>query len=299
MVIPEKLKAGDDVMILSTARKVSLEELEEPKKRLESWGLKVHYAPDLFESHNQFAGSDQQRASDLQVAIDSKSIKAIFCARGGYGTTRMIDLVNFDSLQKNPKWLVGFSDVTALHGELNNKRVASIHATMPLFYQKDDQVSLDSLKQVLYHASFHYEFRNHELNRKGTCQGELIGGNLSIINHLIGTSSEFDMTGKILFLEDLDEYLYHIDRMMIQLKRGGKLKNLRGLVIGHMSHMHDNKIPFGKTALEIIKEAVADYPFPVAFNAPIGHETDNRAVIVGSQVALMVNDSQTKLHSIE
>lgn len=294
MIVPTSLQKGDEIRIVSTARKVSPEEMAPARTLLENWGYCVSYGQNLFMQSNQFSGTTKQRVEDLQNAIEDEKVKAILCARGGYGTAKIIDEINFDKLIDNPKWIIGFSDVTTLHAHLNKLGIASIHATMPILFQKTAaQKSLSTLKNVLTKQKNKYEFSYHKLNKTGEVQGEVIGGNLTIIQNMIGTPSDIDTGGKILFLEDLDEYLYHVDRLMTHLFRAGKLSKLKGLIIGSMSGMHDNKIPFGKTAYEIIADSVRKFNYPVAFNAPIGHEDDNFAIICGEKLSLKVSEKAT------
>ncbi len=289
MLKPQALKSGDIIGITSSARKIAPEELKPAIEQLESWGLQVKCTDELFSAHHQFAGSDEVRARSLQGLIDDDNVRAILFARGGYGTTRIIDKVDFSRLQTKPKWLIGYSDVTAIHAHLSSLGIQSIHATMPIdIGQRASVASLDSLKKALFGEALSYNFDGHPLNRSGEMAGELIGGNLSLLAHLTGTRSLPTTKGKILFIEDLDEYLYHIDRMMIQLKRAGLLNKLSGLLVGHMTAMHDNKIPFGYNACEIIHEMVSEYNYPVAFNLPLGHHKENWAVVCGSSAKCTV-----------
>lgn len=297
---PDILKRGDKIGIVATAKKVSFEEIKLAVEVFQSWGLQVVPGKHLFDSENQFAGSDQSRLEDVQSFIDDPEIKAIICARGGYGTTRIIDSINFSPLLTNPKWIVGFSDITALLFRLYNHNVESIHGIMAgLFYKEDREESIESLRKVLFGKKFFLKAGHHYLNRTGEAQGKIIGGNLSIICNLIGTSSDIDYTGIILFIEDLDEYLYHIDRMMVHLERAGKLQNISGLIVGDMSDMNDNPIPFGKSAYEIIHLHVQKYKFPVCFGFPVGHEATNLAIPCGRQALLSVNMNDSMLKFIE
>lgn len=287
---PELLKAGDRVAIVATARKISSAELQPAIRLLESWGLEVMLPKNIYAESNQFAGSDAERASDLQWALDREDVKAVFCARGGYGTVRIVDMVDYKHLAEKPKWIVGYSDVTVLHSHLYTLLgMPTLHATMPLNIPTDAvekaYPSTESLKRALFEGEVCYNTKEHELNREGVADGLVVGGNLSILYSLCGSASDIDTEGKILFIEDLDEYLYHIDRMMQNLKRTGKLQRLKGLVVGAMTDMHDNSIPFGKNAEEIVMEAVAEYNYPVCFNAPFGHiGTENKALILGEHL---------------
>ena len=292
MIQPPFLKQGDKVAIVSTARKIPKDELKFAVDKLKEWGLDIVFGEHLFEEHNQFAGNDEMRTSDFQKALNNDAVKAIICARGGYGTVRIIDMIDFSMFQTSPKWIVGYSDVTALHSHISsNYDVQTIHGTMPINFETNTKEALILLKKALFGEELSYTISRHKLNRNGSCEGELIGGNLSILYSLIGSPSDIDTAGKILFLEDLDEYLYHVDRMMQNLKRSGKLSNLAGLIVGALSNMNDNIVPFGKTAEEIILEAVTDYNYPVCFGFPFGHIDDNRAIIVNKKANLLVSSS--------
>lgn len=290
------LQKGDKIALISTARKISAPELDVAIKTINSWGLEVVLGQNLFSVDNQFAGSIEQRTSDLQQVLDSPKIKAILCVRGGYGTVQLIDKIDFSNFLKNPKWIIGYSDVTVLHNHINqNFNIPTLHATMPINFSTNTPEALLSLKNVLFGKLPNYICKHSSLNRLGKAQGELVGGNLSIIYSLTGTTSQLNTTNKILFLEDLDEYLYHIDRMMQNLKRVGMLSQLRGLLVGGMSDMNDNAVPYGKTAQEIIKDAVAEFDFPVAFDFSAGHLDDNRALIMGQEAVLCVEEEKTVL----
>ncbi|MBI2281736.1 MAG: LD-carboxypeptidase [Bacteroidetes bacterium] len=293
---PSTLQKGDKIALISTARKISLQELEPAISTLKLWGLEPVFGKNLFNANHQFAGTAKDRTADLQEALDNPEIKAVLCVRGGYGTVQLIDSIDFSNFKKNPKWIIGYSDVTVLHNHINkNIGVQTLHATMPINFTTNTKEALESLKEVLFGALPIYTVEHHELNRTGETKGELVGGNLSIIYSLTGTSSQLDTKGKILFLEDLDEYLYHIDRMMINLKRAGMLADLKGLIIGGMSDMKDNTVPFGKTAQEIIFETVKEYLYPVCFDFPAGHINDNRALMMGWEVDLLVGKELTTL----
>ena len=294
MIKPDILKGGDTVAIVSSARKVSAGEIQPAIDILGSWGLKVVTGKNLFKQQNQFAGTDDERLSDFQTALDDKNIKAILFARGGYGTIRIIDRIKWDNFKKNPKWLIGFSDITVIQSHvLTNCSAESLHAPMAFNFKKASPESLSNLKKVLFGENLSYHIPENissNFNRYGNAKGILTGGNLSLLYALNGTPSDIDYAGKILFIEDLDEYLYHIDRMMLTLKRSGKLKSLAGLIVGGMTDMKDNTVPFGKSAEEIICEAVEEYKYPVCFGFPAGHIRDNRPLIFGSEVELKVTE---------
>ena len=294
-IIPPYLQKGDTVAIVASARKISLEELQPAIDIINSWGLKVVLPKNVFCIDNQFAGTDDERAADMQWALDEENVKAVICARGGYGTVRIIDKLDFTNFIKHPKWIVGYSDITALHQHINqNFSIASLHATMPINFPKNEEAT-QSLLKALFGERLTYTVPSHVLNRTGEASGELIGGNLSLIYALCGSKSDIDTKGKILFIEDLDEYLYHIDRMMMNLKRSGKLQYLTGLIVGGMSDMKDNTVPFGKTAEEIILDAVKEYNFPVCFDFPAGHIDRNLAIYFNKNTTLSINKSITIL----
>jgi muramoyltetrapeptide carboxypeptidase len=289
MIFPEKLKIGDKIGIISTARKITLNELDPAIKTIESWELKVELGSNLFKVDNQFSGTIEQRSTDLQTMLDNHSIKAILCARGGYGTVQIIDNIDFSNLKNNPKWIVGYSDVTVLHSHLNKLGFASLHATMPINFKTNAKESLASLKNVLFGNENNILCGLHPFNKFGKVKAEIVGGNLSVLYSLLGSYSDVDTDGKILFIEDLDEYLYHVDRMMMNLKRNGKFTKLEGLVVGGMSDMNDNEIPFGGKAEGIILEYIKEFDFPVCFNFPVGHLDDNRTLVFGKECTLEIN----------
>ena len=289
---PNLIQKGDTIGILALACKVNFEILKPAIKLMEKiWGLKVILGESLTSEYHQFAGDDTVRANDFQMMLDNPEIKAIFSARGGYGSSRLLDSIDFTAFQKQPKWVVGFSDITAVHCHIHTLHIESLHATMPkLFLQEGGKESLERLRKILFGEDVNYKIEPHKLNRLGVGEGQIIGGNLAILTHVIGSKSDINYDGKILFLEDINEYLYNIDRMMIQLKRSGKLQNLAGLIVGSFSDNQDNDVPFGKTANEIIQEAVADYDFPVCYGFPVGHEVNNWAMPCGREMSLLVEE---------
>jgi len=297
MITPPPLQPGDKVGLVATARKISLEELAEGITLLEDWGLVPVIGKTIGLQDNQYAGTDAQRAQDFQEMLVDSSIKAIWCARGGYGTVRIIDQLDFYKFVKHPKWIVGYSDVTVLHSHLHKIGFQTIHGTMPVSLGDNSAFAKTSLKKSLFGEKPDFTYpTNHTFNKKGKARGLLVGGNLSILYSLCGSSSNLDTEGKILFIEDLDEYLYHIDRMIMNLKRNGMLDHLAGLVVGGMTKMHDNRIPFGKTAQEIVIDAVQDCDFPIAFDFPAGHLDDNRALVLGAEVELTVGSQEASLN---
>ena len=299
MITPKCLQHGDRVAIAATARKVSPDEMAPAIHLLQSWGLEVIVPEGLYAEEHQLAGSDAHRAEVLQTLLDDDEVAAIFCARGGYGTVRMVDRLCWDRFLQHPKWIVGYSDVTVLHSALHKRGVASIHGIMPINIPADaDRVeypALLSLHQLLFDGTVDYTtLGDCRLYRSGQTVAPMVGGNLSMLYSQLASATDLDTDGKILFIEDLDEYLYHIDRMMTALRRAGRLDKLKGLVVGAMSDMHDNSIPFGHTAEEIVWEAVKDYDYPVVMGCPFGHiGTDNRALVFGIDTALNVASNGT------
>ena len=293
MISPKLLSKGSKIAIVATARFVTENDIEPAVRRLKAMGFMPVYDDRLFAQCDQFAGDDDSRAATLQSYLDDPEIDAILCARGGYGTVRIIDKINFDKFLLNPKWIIGYSDVTVLHAHLQSIGCESLHATMPINFSDNTEEALASLYDALTEKSLSYEIENAPLNIKGEAEAELVGGNISVLYSLLASSSFPNTDGKILFLEDLDEYLYHIDRMMMALKRAGKLDNIKGLIVGGLTKMHDNNIPFGKDAEHIIFEYVKDKNIPVCFNFPAGHIDDNRAMVFGRKIRLAVSNQRS------
>jgi len=296
MISPPFLKKGDKIGIVAPARKIEKKELTSSIEIVNHHGFDVVYSDNLFAVDNQFAGSNNIRAKDLQQMLDDESVKAIMFARGGYGSVRIVDSLNFSKFRDNPKWLIGYSDITVFHSHVvRNLGIETLHASMPINFAENTKFALDSLFDVIYGKLPNYEFLQHPLNRTGNAEGILAGGNLSVLYSLLGSNSFPETDGKILFLEDLDEYLYHIDRMMMGLKRAGKLANLAGLLIGSLTKMNDNDIPFGKTAEEIIRDIVDEYDYPVYFGFPAGHIADNRALVMGRKISIEIGKGKCLL----
>jgi muramoyltetrapeptide carboxypeptidase len=297
MITPPYLKPGDKIAIVATARKVSRSEMDVAISTFRLWGLQVVTGPHLFGSANQYSGTDEERASDLQMMLDDRDIKAIVCARGGYGTVRIIDQINFSTFEQNPKWIVGYSDVTVLHSHIQTQfGIETLHATMPInFPDEGSENATESLRKALFGETLGYNIDTHPLNMPGNVSGVITGGNLSILYALTGTSSDIQTQDKILFIEDLDEYLYHVDRMMLNLKRSGKLSGIKGLIVGGLTKMNDNTVPFGKQAEQIIAEYAQDAGIPVCFNFPAGHIADNRALFMGREARLDIDTSGVSL----
>ncbi len=289
---PPFLKKGDKIGIISPARKVSKEDVQPAVELFNNWGLGVVFGKNLFHQDNQFSGTDAERAEDLQTMLDDASVKAIISARGGYGTLRIIDRIDFSKFKKHPKWIVGYSDITVLHSHIHTFGIETLHATMPINFIKHAEAT-DTIRKALFGEKLAYKIESHPLNKilfPATIQGDVVGGNLSLLYALTGSFSDINTNGKILFIEDLDEYLYHIDRMMLSLKRSGKLAHLKALIVGGMTDMKDNTIPFGKTAEEIILDTVKEYNYPVVFGFPAGHIDKNFAIYFGKRVRLTLRD---------
>lgn len=291
------LKAGDRVALAATARAVSPEEMAPAIAMLESWGLQVIVPKGLYKREGQLAGSDSHRASLLQGLLDDPEIKAIFCCRGGYGTVRIIDRLDFSRFVEHPKWVVGYSDVTVLHSHIHaTLGLPTLHATMPINMHGGETPAIRTMHDVLFGKNrdiVDYEWDSPFSTLRSPLSAPVVGGNLSILYSLCGSRSQIDTRGKILLIEDLDEYLYHIDRMMQNLKRCGMLDGLEALLVGGMTDIHDNTVPFGKTAEEIVRETVAEYHYPIVFNAPFGHLGDNNlALILGRKMHLERTNSK-------
>ncbi|RUT78032.1 S66 peptidase family protein [Ancylomarina longa] len=301
MYQPAALKKGDKIGIISPAGRIDPDQVGVAVKRLEDIGLKVVLGKHVFDVDNQFAGKDINRLRDLQMMLDDSEIKAILCSRGGYGSVRILEHINFDWFIRKPKWIVGYSDITVFHTYLNNiLDVESLHACMPInFSVKEDDKAFISMVESLYGRFENYVIESHPLNRKGNAEGELIGGNLSILYSLRGTFLDFEPQGRILFIEDVGENLYHLDRMMQNLKIGGKLSELQALIVGGMSDMKTGDPKFGKTAYEIIYEAVKFYDYPVVFNFPAGHIRENWSLPLGKYLELQVDNEKVKFNWIK
>lgn len=286
------LRHGDLIGIVSPSRAISEIEIEAAVQLLEKEGFRVAVGKNAHKVHHQFGGSEEERTEDFQQFIDYKEVKAIWSSRGGYGAVRIIDKLDFRPLKESFKWLVGYSDFTVFHAQMNKLGMPSIHGTMPVNVRgkgEQEDISNKSLLNALKGEDLLYELPAEKLNKVGDAEGQLVGGNLSILYSLSGTDSALNTRGKILFIEDLDEYLYHIDRMMMNLKRSDKLSELAALIVGGMSEMNDNTIPYGKTAEEIILEHTQAYDYPVYFNFKAGHVQPNYALRLGKNAFIKDN----------
>lgn len=294
------MKKGDTIGIVAPAGFMPFEKMQVCVDTLQEWGYTIKLgATTHSNSQTYFSGTDEERLADLQQMMDDKEVKAILCARGGYGMSRIIDHLNFKRFRKNPKWIIGFSDITVLHSHLFSRyKVASLHAPMAAAFNdgEQDNIYIQSLQKALEGIPAHYEIPAHHFNRTGKARGRLVGGNLALLAHCIGTTSDLETKGTILFLEDIGEYLYNIDRMLLQMKRSGKLDKLAGLVIGGFTDCKDTERPFGRSVEEIIYAHISEYKYPVCFNFPVSHDKENYALKVGLKYSLEVSDAGVTLH---
>ena len=292
---PPYLKKGDTIGLVCAAGYMSADRVQNCINTLEAWGYKVRVGSTVgSDSLTYFSGTDEERLNDLQQMLDDDSVNAVLFARGGYGITRIIDKVDFSKFKSKPKWLIGFSDITLVHLHVfSNYKIATLHAPMAGAFNDEDVNNkfLTSLRKAMEGKHLSYKVPSHPFNRKGEAVGELVGGNLALIAHSIGTASDVKTRGRILFIEDVGEYLYNVDRMMHQLKRAGKFDKIAGLIVGSFTDNKDTERPFGTTAEVIIKEIVAEYKFPVCFGFPIGHGRENLALKVGEGYKLKVGRS--------
>lgn len=297
MIYPSPLHPGDKIAIISPAGKVNPEQVENARQLLESEKFVVEIFPHTFDEFHQFAGTDQVRAADMQQALDDAEVKAILFSRGGYGSLRTLMKLDWSGFDRYPKWLIGFSDITVFHSCLSLKRVASIHGVMPAFFLENGERtdSLDRLLDLLRGNSLKYNVLPNFLNLPGNCRGELVGGNLSLLYSLRGTSLDLIFDGKVLFIEDISEFDYHIDRMMMNLKFGGVLSRLAGIIVGYFTDTKIPVSPFGKNAYKIIREAVEGLNIPVVFGFPAGHELPNYPLILGGETTMNVNNESVEI----
>lgn len=294
LVQPDYLVKGDSIAIVAPAGILNNKQdlIEKAKELAESWGLKVMIGHNVFNQNNHFAGTDLERANDFQKALDNPNIKAIWSARGGYGSVRILDALDFTKFTKSPKWIIGYSDITALHSHLHTLGVQTIHGMMGTsmdFDPEESKESIETLRKALFGEQLFYEIEASNYNREGVAEGEIVGGNLTILLTMLGSKSSISTEGKILFIEEIGEYKYHIDRMLQSLKRAGYFENCKGLIIGDMSNIKKNTTKWGSSIEQLILDVVSEYNFPVLFDFPAGHETDNRALILGRKVSLSVN----------
>jgi len=299
MILPPFLQPGDTIAIVCPSGFMAREKAQTCIDTLQQWGYKVRIGATLdSDSENYFSGTNEQRLADLQHALDDTAVNAVFCGRGGYGLSRIIDALDFTAFRQTPKWLIGYSDITVLHAHvLTRYKIATLHSPMAGAFNDGGAVSegVLSLRRALAGEPAAYTCAIHPFNRRGKVTAPLVGGNLSILAHLVGSPSDIDTKGKLLFLEDVGEYLYNLDRMLLQLKRSGKLAHLAGLVVGGFTELKDTTRPFGATAEAIIRDVVNEYDYPVCFGFPVSHTPDNVALKVGTAHTLIVSDEPTLL----
>jgi len=300
LIRPEYLKVGDTIAIIAPSGVLNDHEnyINKAKKLLESWELNVIIEKNIFNNYGHFSGTDKERTKDFQRALDDKTISAIWCARGGYGAMRIIDDLDYTEYLKTPKWIIGYSDITAIHNDLHILGSESIHSIMCKSLEDkniNNDRSIQALKDVLFGNKLSYNFNNKPENKLGKTSGQIVGGNLTLLHGLIGSKSSINTDGKILFIEDLGEYHYHIDRMLISLKRAGYFDNCNGLVVGDFSDLRENTTPFGKNIKEIILDAIKEFNFPVLFDFPAGHEELNMPIILGRNIIMDINSSKSTI----
>jgi len=288
MTIPPYLKQNDKVGIVSTAKRTTPQEIEYGLNILKSWGLTPILGQHIFKQNFFLAGSDEERAEDLQAMLDDPEIKAIFFSKGGYGTLRIIDVLDFTKFRENPKWIVGYSDITVMHSHIHNFGIATLHSVMLGGMETSNTQSSETVRKALFGESLSYTLPANPENKSGdeVVEGVITGGNLSVLFALTGSVSDMDMDDKILFIEDIDEYLYHFDRMFLSLKRAGKLANLKALIVGDMVDIKDSTLPFGQTVNDMILLHVQMYDFPIYFDFPAGHTKNNNALILGANIKI-------------
>ncbi len=296
---PPYLQKADTIGIICPGGAMPVEKVSECIRVLnEDWGFKTKVGKTVGNGFHYFSGTDKERLDDFQQMLDDDEVKAVLCARGGYGMGRIIDQINFKKFEKQPKWIIGYSDITILHSHLySNYYISSIHAPMAGAFNNDGFKNefVLSLKNALEGKKIKYQCIPHEFNKKGEAIGELIGGNLTLLSHLVGTESDIKTRGRILFIEDIGEYLYNIDRMMYQLKRSGKLAKIAGLIVGGFTDIKDTQTPFGQTAYEIFRDILKEYDFPVCYGFPVSHEKENYALKIGVGYKLKITKSRVLL----
>lgn len=300
-VIPSYLSKGDTIGMMCPGGYMPLEKAQTCMQILMEWGFKVKEGNTLGSQFNYFSGTDEQRLEDLQQMLDDESVKAILFARGGYGVGRIIDRINFKKFKKNPKWIIGYSDITVLHSHIFSRfKIASLHSPMAAAFNDNEYKNeyIQSLQSVLTGKKSSYTCEVNSYNNTGTATATLVGGNLSLLAHLIASPSDINTAGKILFLEDVGEYIYNIDRMLYQLKRSGKFDKLKALIIGGFTEMKDTVIPFGKDVYEVIYDVIKEYKYPVCFKFPVGHTRENYVLKVGGQYKLHIGKKLVSLQEV-
>lgn len=294
LVRPPYLKSGDTIALVAPAGilRNKKEVITKAIKVIESWGLHVKVGEHLYDQNHHFAGTDTQRIQDFQEALDNPSIKAIWTARGGYGTVRILDALDYTKFIQHPKWIIGYSDITALHNQIHNLGFETIHGMMAVnFGSKPEAIkeTITTLKKAMFGHQLKYTLPSSTYNKKGTAQGQLVGGNLTLLQGMLGSETSIDTTDKILFIEEVGEYVYHVDRMLQSLKRAGYFKHIKGVIIGDISRIRINPTPFGKTVQQVVLDNLKGLNIPVAFEMPAGHKDKNVALILGRKVTLIVS----------
>ena len=292
---PKPINRGDLISILAPAKSIDKSIVDYAKDFLVQRGFEVKVSAHCTGRHHYYSGTDEERISDLQSAIDDSEVMAILCARGGYGSVRVFDRLDWTKFREQPKWIIGFSDITVFHHILQSMDIQSIHGTMPLNFESNSKEALQTMLMAAGGESFKIQVDSSEKNKEGSAKGELIGGNLSIIYSLLGSQYTFDFRNKILFIEDLSEQYYHIDRMLYALKLHGVFDQISGLVVGGMTDMKDTEVSFGKDVYDLVLEHLKGKQIPICFDFPCGHINDNRAMIVGADVFYQVTDIQVEL----
>lgn len=301
ITVPPYLTPGDTIGIVCPAGFMPYERAQTCINTLHAWGYKVKVGKTLGSQNHYFSGTDEERLADLQTMLDDESVKAILCGRGGYGVSRIIDRINFTRFIRHPKWVIGYSDITVLHAHLYNVlNTASLHSPMAAAFNDGgaDNIYIQSLRNALAGEKASYHATTHAYNKTGTAEAPLVGGNLSLVAHMVGSPSAINTNGRILFLEDIGEYIYNVDRMMIQLQRAGLLDNLAGLVLGSFSEMKDTVIPFGKQVYDAIQDILAPHNYPVCYGFPVGHTEENYALTHGAMYRLIINDDGVQLQQL-
>ncbi|MDU8886752.1 LD-carboxypeptidase [Yeosuana sp. MJ-SS3] len=300
LIQPPYLKVGDTVAIVAPSGILSHREKEvnQAIELLKRWGLNVVVGKHVFSKANHFAGTDDERCEDFQKAIDNPKIKAIWCARGGYGTVRILDKLDYSKLKQSPKWLIGYSDITALHNQFHNEGIESIHALMCTSLTDDlleIEETIATFKDAIFGKPLSYTLEGSKYNKAGNSVAPLVGGNLTVLHTMLGSKESIDVSGKILFIEEIGEYKYHIDRMLQSLKRAGYFENCKGVIVGDMTNLRKNTTLWGTSVEQLILDALSGYYFPISFNMPAGHEKDNRAMILGRTVELIVQKDKSTI----
>jgi len=300
LIQPPYLKAGDTVAIVAPSGVVKngIDEIESAKALLKSWGLHTIVGKNVFNKANHFAGTDDERCTDFQSALDNPTVSAIWCARGGYGTVRILDKLDYTKFKQHPKWLIGYSDITGLHNQFHNEGIESIHGIMCLSLPNDlNEIKepIATFKAAIFGKPLSYTVEGSKYNRTGQVTAPLVGGNLTLLHTMLGSKTSINIDGKILFIEEVGEYKYHIDRMLQSLKRAGYFDHCEGVIIGGISKVRKNTTDWGTSIEQLFLDALADYDFPIAFNIPAGHEKDNRALILGRTIDLNVTKDKSTI----